>query len=212
MDYAAAFTFITRITEDKDWISKAIMAALFVLLMPILGLGSLLFMGWSIAVARHVINGEEAMPDWSELGQIVVDGLKAVVIFFIWSIPVLMLSGIAAVADTSVVSVCVGLIGFLYVFLLLLLMPAVLGLLASGAPFGTALNPGNSSRMLLAKLPETVIVAVITLICLSLASTIGLLLCGIGVLVTVPYAYGVVGNLYGQLYSEAQADLAPKAA
>jgi hypothetical protein len=66
--------------------------------------------------------------------------------------------------------------------------------------------------MLLAKLPETVIVAVITLICLSLASTIGLLLCGIGVLVTVPYAYGVVGNLYGQLYSEAQADLAPKAA
>ena len=67
MDYGTAFTFITK---DENWISKAVMAAVFVLLLPFLGLGSLLLIGWAIAVARHVINGEkETLPEWSELGQ-----------------------------------------------------------------------------------------------------------------------------------------------
>jgi hypothetical protein len=209
MDYGTAFTFITK---EDNWIGKAVMAAVFVLLMPFLGLGSLLLVGWSIAVARHVINGEkETLPDWSELGQIFVDGLKMAVVFFIWAIPAYILSGIGALVSSDVVSVCLGLIGFVYAFVLILLAPPVLGQLAAGASFGQVLNPANSYRLLMAKLAETVIVAALYIIGISLAFTVGLLLCGIGIFATLPYAYGAIGHLSGQLFSEAQGDVAPKA-
>ena len=132
-------------------------------------------------------------------------------IFFIWAIPAWILSGIGALVESDIVSVCVGLIGFVYAFLLLLLVPGVMGQMAAGASFGQALNPANSSRLLMAKLPETVIVAALYIIGLSLAFTFGLVLCGIGIFATVPYAYGVIGHLVGQLYGSAQADAAPKA-
>ena len=209
MDYGAAFTFINK---DENWISKAIMAAVFVLLLPFLGLGSLLLMGWTIAIARRVINSDaELLPDWSELGQIFIDGLKMLVVFFIWAIPAYLLGGIGALINSDVVSICVGLIGFLYAILLVLLVPAVIGQLAAGASFGQVLNPANSSRLLMAKLPETVIVTALYLIGISLAFTFGLLLCGIGIFATLPYAYGVIGHLAGQLYGEAQEKAAPQA-
>ena len=209
MDYGAAFTFINK---DENWISKAIMAAVFVLLLPFLGLGSLLLTGWAIAITRRVVNGDaELLPDWSELGQIFVDGLKTFVVFFIWAIPAYLIAGIGALVNSDVVSICVGLIGFLYAILLLLLVPGVFGQLAAGASFGQVLNPANSSRLLMAKLAETVIVTALYLLGISLAFTFGLLLCGIGIFATLPYAYGVVGHLTGQLYGEAQGKVAPQA-
>lgn len=208
MDYGAAFTFINK---DENWISKAVMAAVFVLLIPFLGLGSLLMAGWTIAVARHVINGEkELLPDWSELGQIFIDGLKSTVIFFIWAIPAYILGGIGALIESDVVSICAGLVGFLYAIILILLVPGVFGLLAGDASFGEALNPGNSSRLLMARLPETIIVILVSVVSVILASIVVTLLCGIGIFATMPYAYAAVGHLYGQLYGEAQESLAPK--
>lgn len=208
MDYGAAFTFFNK---DENWIGKAVMAAVFVLLIPILGLGSLLLGGWTIAIARHVINGEkELLPDWPELGQIFIDGLKATVIFVIWAIPAYILSGIGVLLESDAVAICAGLVGFLYLIVLILLVPGVFGLLAAGASFGEALNPGNSSRLLMARLPETIIVIFVSVVAVIAASIVGSVLCGIGVLATMPYAYSAVGHLYGQLYSEAQESLAPK--
>ena len=206
MDYGLAFTFIPN--SSKDWISKALMGVVFALFIPLV-VGGIALTGWSIAVARRVIRGEEdVLPEWSELGQIIIDGLKFIAIIILWNIPLWILVGLNAGLNTFIdvgflnflVSCCAGLYGLLVSILTL----GVFGLLADDRSFGEALNPANAWSVVSANWANTIIVWLVAAIGAALATTIGVILCVIGIVLGIAYGSALGGHLYGQLYREAQ--------
>ncbi len=202
MDYGLAFTFIPN--SSKDWIGKVLMGVVFALFVPLV-IGVIPLMGWGIAIARRVIRGEEdVLPEWSELGQMIIDGLKFIAIFILWYIPVWILVGLAALINVDIVTLLVNCCAAIYGVLVAILALGVFGLLADDRSFGEALNPANAWTVVSANWANTIIVWLVAAIGASLASTISIILCGIGIVLGIAYGYALVGHLYGQLYREAQ--------
>ena len=202
MEYGKAFTFIT---EDKDWVSKALMGVVFTVLIPVFGIGLILLAGWAIAIARGVIRGQaEPLPDWSEFGQMFVDGLKGFIVVIVWYIPLWVLSLLSALIGNDAFSILVGLCSFVYGIAVGLLFLGVFGLIADDRPFGEVINPANSWEVVSANLGDSIITWILILIGVSVSAMIGIILCVIGILLGIPYGYALSGHLYGQLYRQAR--------
>lgn len=82
MDIGKAFAFIG---EDKDWMNKmgigAILAAI-----PIL---NFVIFGYQIQIAKNVVaDAERPLPEWENLGQYFMDGLRLVAAFFVYMLPI----------------------------------------------------------------------------------------------------------------------------
>lgn len=87
MDFGQAFTFIFK---DEDWVKKVLLGILFSFV-PIFGQFAL--MGYILVVIRNVkANEPRPLPDWSDVGQYFVEGLKSLVVNLIYSLPALILS------------------------------------------------------------------------------------------------------------------------
>ena len=202
MDYGLAFTFIPN--SSKDWISKSLMGVVFALLSFVV-IGIVPLIGWGIAIARHVIQGDEdVLPDWSELGQTIIDGLKFMAIFILWYIPVWLLVILGAVINVEVVNLIINCCAAIYGVLVAILALGVYGLLADDRPFGEALNPANSWSVVSANRADTIIVWLVAAVGAAIATSISVILCGIGIVLGMTYGYALIGHLYGQLYREAQ--------
>lgn len=207
MDYGQAFTFIP--SSSKEWINKALMGVAFAVAIIFLGVGLIGLAGWAVAIARRVIRGEaDPLPEWSELSTIIVDGLKLLVLLFAWLIPLWLLSIVGAIIDNGVVSIILWCCSAIYGIPMGLLLVGAIGLLADDRPFAEVFNPMNAYKIVSTNWAGTIIVLIVAGFTSSIASTVGTLLCGIGVFATTPYAYAVAGHLYGQLYREAQGKLA----
>ena len=203
MDYGLAFTFVPN--SSKDWISKSLMGVVFAGFILLGGIGFIPLIGWAIAIARRVIRGEQdVLPEWSELGQIIIDGLKFIAIFILWNIPLWILSGLSAVIDVGIVDILISCCLFIYGVLVTILLLGVFGLLADDRSFGEVLNPTNSWTIVSANWANTIIAWLVVSIGASLAFSLGIILCGVGVFLGIPYGFSLYGHLYGQLYREAQ--------
>ncbi|HZD10537.1 MAG TPA: DUF4013 domain-containing protein [Candidatus Binatia bacterium] len=90
MDFGKAFTFFT---QDPNWISKFAIGALIVLISPfLLGIPIVLLVGFQLAQARLVIQGEQdRLPAWDNLGALFMDGLNLSIALLVYSSPVLLL-------------------------------------------------------------------------------------------------------------------------
>jgi hypothetical protein len=87
MDFKQAFTFVFK---DEDWIKKVLLGIL-ISFVPIFGQFALV--GYMLAIIRNVKNGEpRPLPDWSEVVQYFVGGLKLWVVNMVYSLPALVLS------------------------------------------------------------------------------------------------------------------------
>ena len=218
MNYGEAFTFIAK---DEDWLKKLAIGAVFALLSPLLFIGFLPLLGWSLEIARRVIDGEEpVLPEWSNIGGLFVSGIKLVVVVLVWMLPLILISGVTGAAsflledamsgsDASVVTMicagCAGLVGLVYVVLFSILLPGAFGELAATGSLGQALNPANALAVLKANPAGTIIAAILGGIVPSLVQSIGMLVCLVGVLPAIAYGYAFMGHLYGQAYREAKA-------
>lgn len=201
VNYGQAFTFINK---SPDWINKALMGVVFALFIPLGGIGVIPLFGWSIAISRRVIRGQDdVLPEWSELGSIIVDGLKTAVIMFIWNLPGFVLAGIGGLIDAPAAQTLLSLCGGLYSFVVGILFLGVFGLLADDRPFGQAINPLYAWRVISANPANTIIVWILALVGILAASLIGMLLCLVGVVFGWAYGFALGGHLYGQLYREA---------
>lgn len=201
MDYGKAFTFIT---EDKDWVSKALVGVVFALLTPFFGLGIILLAGWAIAIARGVIRGEaQPLPDWSEFGQMFVDGLKGFVVGIVWTIPVWVLSLIGAFVGNDAFGALIGLCSAAYGIVVGLLFLGAFGMLADDRPFGEVINPMNAWRVVSANLGDSILTWIVIVIGVSVSAMIGTILCGVGIVLGIAYGYALSGHLYGQIYRQA---------
>jgi hypothetical protein len=203
MDYGQAFTYLPN--SSDNWISKVAMGVVFALLTLFLGLGTIALVGWAIAIARRVIQGQEdVLPEWADLGQIIMDGLKAVALIIIWFIPLLIMIPVSIVIDNFAIQFVFWCCSLIYGLPLSLLLLGVFGQLAADRPFSEVLNPVNAWGVISANWANTIIVWLLAAVGYSLATLVGTILCLIGVFLGITYGYSVIGHLYGQLYSESQ--------
>lgn len=87
MDFQQAFTFMFK---DEDWIKKVLLGILLALV-PIFGQFALV--GYVLTVVRNVKNGEpRPLPEWDEVVQYFVEGLKYLVVSLVYSLPIVVLS------------------------------------------------------------------------------------------------------------------------
>lgn len=227
MDFGAAFSFVTA---DEDWVKKVGIASAIALAGVItFGLALIPLAGWALAISRRVSEGTEpVLPDWDRFGEYAMDGLKMVGIGIVWSLPVIILgacvglvsalvsSGQGGGDDTAVtlLSTLVSCISLPYSLVLALLEPAAFGHLAHTDNFGQAINPASAFKIFRENVGGFVITAVVWIFLVPIISSIGALICVIGLFPAIAYSSAVVGHLIGQAYKgalDAGFDLGPTA-
>jgi hypothetical protein len=210
MDIGKSFTFMF---DDERWITKILVGGLFILACMFL-VGIPFVVGYMLRTTRNVMNGvEKPLPEWDNLGEMFKEGLILCLIYFVWLIPVWIVSClmtiVAAAAGNSydaqgivgVLSICTSCISLVWWIVIALVTPAVFIRFAKTPEFASGFafsalweftrdNIGN------------VIIAVLIGWVAALISSVGLVLCVIGMIFTSFWAYLVQVHLYGQIYAK----------
>jgi hypothetical protein len=208
MDFGLSFSFPF---QDEDWIKKIVLTAV-ISLIPLIGQFAL--MGWMVELTRRVIRGDaEPLPDWADFGGILVLGLKMFVIGFVYALPLIifalpmgvmsaLLDNESAVALYTFVMMCFSCFAVIYGLALAYFFPAAVGELAATDDLGAAINPTKIIAHVRAA-PSAYLLALLGTIVAGFLAGFGIILCFVGVIFTIVYAYAVQGHLYGQAYLEA---------
>jgi hypothetical protein len=134
----------------------------------------------------------------------------------VWAIPLMLVIGcfstLAAVAAnqdqgatlSSIAGILNACVSFPYGIIVGILLPASIGEIADHGQLGQALNPANAFKLVRANLGGYIIVWLLAGIASSILSTVGILICVIGVFPAIAYASALTGHLYGQAYKVAQ--------
>jgi len=244
MDFGKAFIYMF---EDPEWVRKLGIAALValagLLLSPILvGLIAFVFLaGYSLDVTRNVIHREQhPLPEWEDWGGFFVRGLKLSAAIILWSLPAIL----------SLFPILIGTVwmgnadsngggGFGGMFLLLcgtclaalwsvfvtVISPAIYVHLAETDRFSSVFELNELWSFTTHNLGNVIVAVLLTWVAGLIAAAVGsagALLCGVGVLITIPIAtvwqYLVTAHLFGQIGAVDRAalsdalDLAPAAA
>jgi hypothetical protein len=88
-DLARAFTFFF---DDPEWIPKLAVGTLFAFLSPFL-IGAILIIGYAVALARRVREDRlPRLPEWDDLQEIFLDGLRGMAVSLAHKLPLILLS------------------------------------------------------------------------------------------------------------------------
>jgi hypothetical protein len=217
MDIAKAFTFVF---DDDQWVTKLLIAAAILLLGVLLGifvipaiLAGMLLAGYGVEITRRVINGTApVLPEWDNWGELLMDGLKVWIIGLVYALPIIVLGlclgapiGILAEESqeaSSLLGSCLGCLNFLWSIVVSLLMPAAIAFYVVDGELSAAFRFGDVFNFVRDNFATYLIVLVLTWVA-GFVGGLGVLICGVGWLVTAPYASMVVSYLYGQAYLEA---------
>ena len=212
MKFADAFTFVF---QDPDWFKKIIIPGLVGLLIPIVG--QLVLLGWSLKITLNVIrnnpNPLPAMEFGSDLGR----GFKAWVVGLVYSIPMLVfylpILLLSFLADSSgeqsiavvvaIAGVCFGFLMLLYGIVMGLMLPAAYAKIAVEDSIGAGLAFGEIFKMVKNNL-VTYLLVLVGALAASFIASLGSIACFIGIFLTVPYSFAIMGHFYGQGYLEAK--------
>jgi hypothetical protein len=223
MDIGKAFTFVF---DDKDWIVKILIAAgitlvgivFFWLIIPPF-LAAFVLSGYGVEITRRVIRGDaEVLPAWEDWGAFFTDGLKVFVIGIVYALPIIAVSiclGIPAgiLSDNgesaaSAFSALLSCINFLWGIVMAFLLPAAIASFVAKDDMAAAFRFGDVFALVRDNFVTYLLVAVLSWVA-SIIGGLGLLVCGVGVLVTAPYATWVTNFLYGAAYVEATGQAPP---
>ena len=214
VDYGRAFTYPQ---EDPDWIKKVAIAGV-VTLIPVVG--GLLLWGYMIEIARRVIAGESpVLPEWSDFGGFLKKGFFYFVVGLVYSLPLIVLLaclglpylGVAFAGNNqdtantlasiaSVVSFCFGCLAAIYALGVAVVMPAATGRLAVTGEIAPALRFGEVIALVRARPAIYIIVMLVSALAISVLTSLGSIVCGIGAIFGAAYGAIVAGHLYGQTY------------
>lgn len=219
MDFGRAFTFVT---EDPDWLKKILINGL-IMLIPVVG--TMYVLGWALEVGRRTANYEEPvrLPEL-EFGRYLGLGFKALVVVFVYSLPVMVLSlpmgilapmasgsgtnsDIVGVLATLVSLVC-SCVMILYSLVFMFIYPAAVMRTAVTNSIGAGLKIGEVFGLVKAA-PSAYLVAILGILAASFAaSLVGSLLCVVGIIFTSIYSMAVTGHFMGQAYRIASRKMA----
>jgi len=215
IDFGRPFQFVF---EDKDWLKKVLMGAVM-MIGSILILPYFILVGYQRRVALASAGGKDVpLPEWDRFGEDLGHGFKMFLIGFVWILPgvAVRLVGLipvilAAVAENhghggDAMSAATGGIFFLTTCLGSLLTIAgmiagILGVLRyiDVGELGAGFQPGELFRLLKDNVVNLLLTAVILILAGLAAEIVGFIACGVGLLVTMPWALMVAGQVYGQV-------------
>lgn len=226
MDVARSFNYIA---EDEKWLEKLATGTVLLIVSIILSsvligvLGTFIAIGYAIRLLQNVRDGKsKPLPEWNDWGQDLVRGFKLSVVGVIWSLPALLFGIPVAIGGAltdgggsgEFVGVAILMCGmcliFLYAIAVALMSPGFTiafacnerimdGLQVSAIWRWTQENLGQVILVVLVYIGVSIAVAI-------LAPIVGLLLCIVGLLVTIPLGtlllYLVEFHMFGQLARE----------
>lgn len=224
MDFIRALTFIT---EDERWKEKIAMGTavalisgmLVVVLIGILGI--FIMMGYSLRLMENVKRGDQKpLPEWDRWGEDLTRGFKLFIVTAVWMLPALLVAlpvvfgSIVAGADSDVVSmfgasvVMLGMcLSFLYGIFVYLVTPAFTVRLMDQEKISDGLRVTDVWEWTRANLGDVIMFLVAFIVASMVISTVGsiagMVLCFVGLIVTVPlaslvtmlYQYHLMGQL-----------------
>lgn len=226
MEYGKAFSFVT---EDQEWVTKLAIAAVLVLasgIIPIIPL--LLVMGYMLDLSRNVAHGVALpLPRWEALEDKLKEGAIVLVIGVVYMLPVIVIAACAggfgfaaAISASSSASASSngdagaagGLISLLpFVIVCFACVAAVYGIVAglmANAATLVYLNSGQLGRAFRIRevwaLVQTHLGDFIMIWVASLAANlgvfiVGIITCGLGYIVGVPWSMFMQAHLLGQV-------------
>ena len=216
MNFSKPFTFIF---EDPQWIKKILIIAA-ISLIPVIGW--IFLLGWSLTVTRRIIRLETiALPEL-EFGDQITLGLKGWIVCLLYAIPVLVFTlpfWIVSIMPTAydpqggpsilalIVAFCVPLLISIYLLMVNLFLPAALSNLAARGTVSAGVNLRQLVGLIKAA-PGAYLVDLAGVLIAGLIAPLGIVLCGVGLLVTSAYAAAVIAHFYAQAYREACQNLA----
>jgi len=208
MDIGKSFGFVF---EDEKWIEKVLIGGL-VGLIPLIG--SFLVIGYVVQLIRNVRNGDaRPLPEWTEWGELLADGFKLFVVFFVWALPLIIVSMFAFIpaamagdsgsSDASSIAglfaTCFGCVAFLYAIVLSLASPAILIKFAETKEIGSGFNVSEILSFTKSHLGEIILVVIVSWLVGLLASIVGTLLCLVGLLFTSFWSNLVISHMTAQI-------------
>ncbi len=217
MDIGKAFTFVF---EDDQWIAKILLAGAilllgiafsWLLLIPLL-LAFALLAGYGVEILRRVTQGElDGLPEWDNWGDLIADGLKVIVIGFVYWLPIIIVSiclgiPIGAFAEdaqvlSSLFSLLLSGLTLLWAIAVSVVFPASVAFYVANEDLGAAFRFGEVFAFVRDNLATYLITFLMSWVA-SVIGNLGSFVCGVGWLVTLPYSLMVTGHLYGQAYME----------
>jgi hypothetical protein len=213
MDVGKAFTFLF---EDENWIAKVAIGGLLVLfswlLVPIP-----LMVGYALQVTKNVAEGQsKPLPEWTNLGDMFVQGLMAIIGSLIWFSPVILLvcciaavgvatGGVASSDDSGTASgfagaliVCFQCVTFIVSLALSFFIYAPITRFALNGKLDTFWDFQGTWQFIQGNIGNYVIAWLLLLVA-NFVAGFGVILCVIGVFFTSFWAYLVGAHLFGQV-------------
>jgi hypothetical protein len=221
---------ISFITEDPRWQQKLLIGTGLVIGSSILSVvligivGFIILAGYCVRLFQNVRDGQAyPLPEWDQWGEDLARGFKLFVTMLVWGLPILILVIPSIIGSTmsssrnegaqfmgAMLSICGSCLTIIYGLLLAVVSPGITIAFAkdeqitSGLQFRPILQwtQANIGQVLVATL-----VYIAASIALSLiGSIVGVLLCVIGLIITIPLASLLTTlfqyHLYGQLAHE----------
>jgi len=152
--YGKAFAFVF---EDKAWPRKLLIASLLIVTL----VGGVPFLGWCLEVARRVADGApDPLPEWTGFRELWRRGYRFAALNLAWLFPALLatlsiylpaffvrsLDQVSLLVAWFALLGCVLLFLTVYTALVLFLVPAAMGLLATGGDLRRAIDPRQAWR------------------------------------------------------------------
>jgi len=176
--------------EDKNWVVKILLGAVFNLLTLVL-VGIPFIFGYLLELAKNSSEGKELpLPEWDNLGDKFVRGLIYTIIVIIYSIPGIILSFIPCVKYCF---------GPLYFLALLFVLPYITVKYAQTGSFEDVFRFNEIIDFAKANFNNLIIVVLLT-IALQIIASFGALALVVGIFFTVFWADLAIYYLYGQVY------------
>jgi hypothetical protein len=223
MELSKSFSYIW---EDPRWqqklmIGTGVIIASTIFSFVLIGIiGFLIFAGYTIRLLQNVRDGQTyPLPEWDQWGEDLARGAKLVIAFIIWSLPMLILlipSVIGGVMSDSrsdstqfvgaMLLICGNCLSILYGLLLTVVMPGISIAFAKDEQLTSALQFRQIIEWTRENIGQVLVVTLVYIaasIALSLVgSIVGVLLCLVGLVITVPLATLLTGLVQYHLYGE----------
>lgn len=210
MDIGRTITFIF---DDEEWLKKVLIGGCLMII-PILG--QLMALGYGMEIARRVVKGHpQPLPEWEDWGQIAMDGLMNMIVTFVWSLPLILISSCLAIpfvflptGDEGgvlfiVLISCFSLVILVGAILVAVLSPAAIVHYAVTGELGKAFQFREIFDMVRQNLGAYLMVMLVVIVIVPIISSLGSILLGCGALFTTFAGFLVMYHAYGQAYRTA---------
>ncbi|MGB8656531.1 MAG: DUF4013 domain-containing protein [Candidatus Zixiibacteriota bacterium] len=192
INYSKAFSFMF---EDKNWVGKIFLGAVFNLLSLIL-VGIPFTLGYLLELAKNSKNEKELpLPEWDKLGDKFVRGLVYLVILIIFSLPGAILHFIPCVGHC---------LGPLYFVALLFVLPFITVKYAQTGSLEEVFHFNEMFDFIKSNINSLIIVVLLT-VALEVIASFGILALVVGIFFTIFWADLAIYYLYGKIYREGEA-------